>query len=104
MDGIGNTDAESYQEELNRVNKWLQRVKNYPLGIVLSDLKDFILSAPREMMSKRRRVRTCKPEQRPVGNVLLCYSNVAFFLKADQPLPSDQTGAREGLGRWPGRF
>lgn len=73
------------------MRKWMQRIKNYPLGILLKDLRDFIRSAPREMMSRRRRVRSYKPKQQPVGNVLLCYSNVAFFLKAGQPIPSDHT-------------
>ena len=69
----------------------LKRLKNYPIGILLSDLKDFIVRLPREIASPRRRIRSYKPDKPPIGDMLLCYSNTAFFLKRGAPIPNSHT-------------
>ena len=77
------------------MRKLMQRLKNYPLGILLADLKDFIVNAPREMMKYERRIYCCEPEKPSIGRVLLCYVNHPFFRKPGQPMPNDHTNRWE---------
>ena len=73
----------------------IQRLKYYPLGILASDFKGFLLNTPREMASLRRRFVSLRPEKQTIGSVLLCYSNQAFFLKRGEPFPKDHTNRWE---------
>jgi glycosyltransferase involved in cell wall biosynthesis len=77
------------------VLKLIRRFKNYPLGILASELKAFLLKTPDEMSKLERKFVSCRPTTRPVGDVLLCYENRAFLLKAGDPFPIDHTNRWE---------
>jgi glycosyltransferase involved in cell wall biosynthesis len=77
------------------VRKLLRRLKDYPLGIFLTDLLTFLRTMPQEMRSLDRRIYSWMPDRRPVGRVLLCYVNAAFFLRTGQPIPHDHTNRWE---------
>ena len=73
-----------------------RRFKNYPLGILASELKTFLVNAPKEMVKLERKFVSCKAStRRPTGEVLLCYENRAFFLKPGEPFPIDHTNRWE---------
>jgi glycosyltransferase involved in cell wall biosynthesis len=69
----------------------LKRLKNYPLGILLSDLRNFIVRMPAEIANPQRRIRSYKPDKPPIGDMLLCYNNTAFFLKRGASIPNSHT-------------
>ena len=73
----------------------IQSLKHYPLGILASEFKSFLINTPREMASLKRSFVSLKPEKPTIGNVLLCYSNQAFFLKRGEPFPKDHTNRWE---------
>ena len=73
----------------------VQNLKHRPLGILASEFKKFLSNSPREMVSLKRTVVSLKPKRPTIGNVLLCYSNQAFFLKRGQPFPKDHTNRWE---------
>lgn len=75
----------------------IQRLKNYPIGILASEFKNFLINTPREMTKLERRFISCKPKQESRGNVLLCYVNQPFFLKHGEPVPIDHTNKWESL-------
>jgi glycosyltransferase involved in cell wall biosynthesis len=78
------------------VRKLLRRLRNYPVGILLGDLADFVLTIREQMRSVERRVSSCKPAHPTnVGRVLVCYANQAFFLKRGQRIPDDHTNRWE---------
>ena len=73
----------------------IQRLKHYPVGILASEFKRFLINAPREMASRKRNLVSLNPKIPTIGNVLLCYSNQAFFLKRGEPFPKDHTNRWE---------
>jgi glycosyltransferase involved in cell wall biosynthesis len=75
----------------------VRRLKHYPLGILLTDLREFIVNAPREMMSFERRLRSFKPSKPSIGHVLVCYSNIAFFVKRENAVQKDHSNRWESL-------
>ena len=78
------------------VLKLIRRFKNYPLGILASELKAFLVNAPKEMKKLERRFVSCKAStRRPIGDILLCYENRAFLLKPGEPFPIDHTNRWE---------
>jgi glycosyltransferase involved in cell wall biosynthesis len=77
------------------VLKLLRRFKNYPPGILASDLKAFLVNAPKEMTKLERRFVSCKPTTPVIGDVLLCYNNHAFFAKNGDPLLTRHTNRWE---------
>ena len=77
------------------MRKLFRRLKNYPVGILLGDLLNFLRTIPQEMRSLERRIYCCRPTRQPVGRVLVCYANMAFFLKKGQPIPHDHTNRWE---------
>jgi glycosyltransferase involved in cell wall biosynthesis len=77
------------------VRELLRRLKDYPLGILLSDVLNFVRTIPQEMRSLERRIYCCEPNRQPIGRVLVCYANMAFFLKKGQPIPHDHTNRWE---------
>src|SRR5687768_2345391 len=68
------------------VLKLLRRFKNYPAGILATELKAFLVNVPAEMAKLERRFTCCKPTVPAIGDVLLCYNNYAFFAKNGDPL------------------
>jgi len=68
------------------VLKLLRRFKNYPAGILATELKAFLVNVPSEMAKLERRFTCCKPTVPAIGDVLLCYNNYAFFAKNGDPL------------------
>ena len=81
---------------MESVLKLGRRFKNYPLGILASELKTFLVNAPKEMVKLERKFVSCKAStRRPSGEVLLCYENRAFFLKPGEPFPIDHTNRWE---------
>jgi len=87
-DGIGLAESVMISKRSIKepVLKLLRRLKNYPPGILASDLKAFLVNAPKEMVNLERRLVSCKPKIPAIGNVLLCYNNHAFFAKTGDPL------------------
>jgi len=79
------------------VRKLLQRLKNYPLGILASDFKNFLVNAPMEMTRLERRFVSCEPKSEPIGDVLLCYNNHAFVMKDQDPALFQHTNRWESL-------
>jgi glycosyltransferase involved in cell wall biosynthesis len=77
------------------LSELIQRLKYCPLGILASDFKGFLLNAPKDMASQKRSLVSLKPKRPTIGNVLLCYSNQAFFLKPGEPFPADHTNRWE---------
>jgi glycosyltransferase involved in cell wall biosynthesis len=78
------------------VLKLIRHFKNYPLGILASELKAFLVNAPKEMGKLERKFVSWKPNtRRPIGDVLLCYENRAFLLKPGDPFPIDHTNRWE---------
>ncbi len=75
--------------------KLLRRFKNYPPGILASELKAFLVNAPKEMAKLERRLVSCKPATPAIGDVLLCYNNHAFFAKNGDPLLTKHTNRWE---------
>jgi glycosyltransferase involved in cell wall biosynthesis len=73
----------------------IQRLKHNPLGILASEFKSCLNNTPREMTSLKRRLVLLQPKRKTIGNVLLCYSNQAFFLKPGEPFPADHTNRWE---------
>jgi hypothetical protein len=73
----------------------MQRLKNSSLGVLASDFKWFLITAPKEMTSLRRRFISLKPENATKGNVLLCYANRAFYLKPGESFPKNHTNEWE---------
>jgi glycosyltransferase involved in cell wall biosynthesis len=80
-----------------RALKLIQRSKNFPLGILASELKGFLLNAPKEMTRLERRFISRKPKTRSIGNVLLCYNNHAFFAKTGDPSLAKHTNRWESF-------
>ena len=73
-----------------------RRFKNYPLGILASELKAFLVNAPKEMGKLERKFVSCKAStRRSIGDVLLCYENRGFLLKPGDPFPIDHTNRWE---------
>jgi hypothetical protein len=87
-DGIGLAESAMISKRSIKepVLKLLRRLKNYPPGILASDLKAFLVNAPKEMVNLERRLVSCKPKIPAIGDVLLCYNNHAFFAKTGDPL------------------
>jgi glycosyltransferase involved in cell wall biosynthesis len=77
------------------LHELIQRLKHYPLGILASEFRSFLSNTPREMASLKRSLVSLKPKRQSIGNVLLCYSNQAFFLKRGEPFPADHTNRWE---------
>jgi glycosyltransferase involved in cell wall biosynthesis len=75
--------------------KLLRRFKNYRPGILASELKAFLVNAPKEMAKLERRFVCCKPAIPAIGDVLLCYNNHAFFAKNGDPLLTRHTNRWE---------
>ncbi|HEX6439109.1 MAG TPA: glycosyltransferase [Candidatus Binatia bacterium] len=75
--------------------KLLRRFKNFPLGILASEFKGFLLNAPKEMTRLERRFTSRKPKTRSIGNVLLCYNNYAFFSRSEDPYLTRHTNRWE---------
>ena len=73
----------------------IQSLKHYPLGILASEFKSFLINTPREMASLKRSFVSLNPKRPTIGNVLLCYSNQAFFLKHGESFPKDHTNRWE---------
>ena len=74
-----------------------RRLKNYRLGMLVSEVKNFALYIPRQINNLERRFISLKPKKPPRGNVLLCYENKAFFLKHGETVPGDHTNRWESL-------
>src|SRR5687768_51547 len=68
-----------------------RRLRNYRLGMLASEVKNFFLYTLREINRLERRVITLKPAKPCRGNVLLCYINKGFFVKPGEPVPNDHT-------------
>jgi glycosyltransferase involved in cell wall biosynthesis len=74
-----------------KITSVIKQLKNYRLGMLAREVKDFVLSTPREINKLEKRFISLKPKKPCRGNVLLCYVNKTFFLKAGKPLPNDHT-------------
>ena len=74
-----------------------RRLKNHRLGILASEVKNFILYKPREINNLERRVISLKPKKAFRGNVLLCYINKGFLVKPGEPVPNDHTNNWESV-------
>jgi glycosyltransferase involved in cell wall biosynthesis len=72
-----------------------RRFKYYPLGILASEFKGFVVNTPKEMRKLERRFVSLKPKTSPIGNMLLCYDNHAFFAKPGDPFLTNHTNRWE---------
>jgi glycosyltransferase involved in cell wall biosynthesis len=75
--------------------KW--RLKNYRLGMLASEVKNFVINMPGEINKLERRLISLKPKKPLQGYVLLCYINKGFFLRPGEPVPNEHTNNWESL-------
>jgi glycosyltransferase involved in cell wall biosynthesis len=66
-------------------------LKNYRLGMLVSEIENFVLNTPTEINQLERRFTSVKPRKPIRGNVLLSYVNKPFFLKPGDAIPNDHS-------------
>jgi len=81
----------------NFTTRLKRRLKNYRLGMALSEVKNFVLYTPKKINNLQRRFISLKPKRPFQGNVLLCYINKGFFLKPGEAVPNEHTNNWESL-------
>jgi len=79
------------------VSKVKHRLKNYRLGMLASEAKNFFVNTHKEINKLERRFISLKPKKPIRGGVLLSYINKPFFLKPSDPVPDDHSNYWESL-------
>src|SRR5215813_10433769 len=74
------------QVQANFTTGLKRRLKNYRVGMLLREVKNFILNMRSEINNLERRFISVKPKKPSRGRVLLCYVNKGFFVKPGQPV------------------
>jgi glycosyltransferase involved in cell wall biosynthesis len=80
-----------------KITSAIKQLKNYRLGMLVREAKDFVLSLPMRINKLENRFIALKTKEPYRGNVLLCYVNKPFFLNPGELLPNDHTRNWEAL-------
>jgi glycosyltransferase involved in cell wall biosynthesis len=82
---------------MRKLTSKLRLLKTYRIGLLTTEVARSVLTSVREINSLDKRFVSLKPKRASRGNVLLCYENKGFFLKAGERIPNDHTNRWEAV-------